>query len=1219
MPIPVTVKPVYDRTNNILTNYISWETSSLTSDLTTTLYRSIGTSSIFGNFEIVVANLNFKTNRFADRGVYAGKQYYYLLYPSNEEFPEAVESLSSVSATPILSEVPEPVEQIFDPIKPLNFSVSQNNSRQIVFNWEFEKENKNPIVIEYSINNNYEFFTLVSQIPSWRTSITIDDPNSTDIYYYRAYTVNKNKERSEYSDIVSLLSYAFSKAAPQTPTNLQVIGVGQSTLTLTWTNNNPLEAGLEHLIYISTPGAPLSLLDSVLYDSNNPNSASSFTVTGLNRSTIYCFVCQARNLGGTSNYSQPAEGYTVEQETAPNSPTGLSGANIFDISPNIGLIKAQRIYWNNPTINNATERYLQYSTSSNFSNASSISLLINDTATILVDLTNDTTYYYRLSSVNSVSSVLSTSAQIYMPNPPALPTGLTANSVGEETIRLNWTDNSNDEALFLLQISGGTYPTYQEVVAIPSDTNTFFLNNNVPQINLQSNTAYNFLLYSIGYGGFSGTPATWTSATATTQGAVPAVPAAPINLRASGQTDIGTFAVQFDDRSTDEDFFELFLASKTYRDLREIPGVAGSGNVVTYEITGLVPDVEYLVNVRAKNKTGYSNYANVSGGTSIDLSISTTPFVFLNSSLAIEASGISGTYKNPFTTGREQETIFNSPLVVLNWSDPFAYGDGFKVWQVLNGSEQLIELADLTPNVSSYVHFIDDVSENYTNKYIVKKYLRTYGEKVYSSGIEETVTIGSLSNAPYFTSNQFEVNLNSVRTGRSTVDLFWDTFANANILEIVKYVYETNTSSVLLSGNAESFGNNYTDTSAYDYQTIQYSLNIKNSVLNSSATRLQTVPRYSFDGISFGATLPLGEVPPSTELPSVTYLNASQNGSSSINIVWVQNPDLVLSQFYPRSIDVLILDESFATVYNSRFDASLTSVQVTGLQTSETYHIFVTYVNVLNEEAKTVSTVVRLRPGYAGELDPVKPAYATLQGISILSVVKEGRSEVFQGVPFQKYKITWQVNPITRSFNINTEAIGLFVEALDYNPPVSVFQYFAPTQTTYTTNFLNPGNYRFTLYGASSLPLTTESISLPSIFPFSVNFSELIPQPVTNFRFITTSRNRVVLTWTRPENSAYYRIKKTVTINPTTVSYITITDPDATSYEDTDLIVGSTVTYEIASYLTGYESAYSVPITFEIPSDPEPPIPPSVVDAPRVCPTGSNLKAGNVYYRVRRT
>jgi hypothetical protein len=1187
------------------------------------LYRAIGTSATFSNFELIVSELSFKINRYVDKGVFAGKTYYYLLFPSTEELPIPDDPPS----TPILSEVPEPFEQIYEPIKPINFSVQQNNSRQIIFNWEFEEDNRNQIVIEYSINNNYEFFTLVSQIPSWKTSITLDDPNSTDVYYYRAYTINKSKVKSEYSDIVSLLSYSFSKAPPAVPTNLQVVGVSQTSLTLTWTNNNPLEAGLEHLIYISTPGAQLVLLQSVLYDGLSPQTASSVTITGLNRSTIYCFVCQARNLGGTSNYSQSVEGYTLELETPPNSPTGLSGVNVFDITPNIGLIKAQRIYWNNPLINNATERYLQYDTVNTFSTASSISLFPTENTTILTDLLNNTTYYYRLSSVNSLGSVLSTSAQIYMPNPPALPTSLGATAVGETSIRLSWTDNSNDEALFLLQLSGGDYPSYTELVAIPSATTSYFLDNTLPQINLEPNTKYNFLLYSIGFGGFSGTPATWTSSTATTQGATLTVPASPTDLRASGQTDIGTFAIQFDDKSTNEDYFELTLRSKDFRDVRNIPGIAGSGTTVTYEITGLVPDVQYQVNLRAKNNTGYSNYANVSGETGIDLSISTTPFVFLNSSLSINVSATSGSYLGTLADTTYSNYSYIYPLVRLEWNDPFAYGDGFVVYEVLDNYTQ--EVSWLPSDISSVDITRTETVGNFSATYLVKKYLKTYGEKVYSSGVADTVLIGELNNGPEFLNqgNELEPDVNAVRLSVSSIFVRWKPFTRADKFKLQKSVVETQEEVTLLNTDASNITTyTYLDTSAKNEYTNLYSVTLTNNTFGETLTRAYEAPRQTGVKREDDAN---GDPPvifnPNTgnptrtpayfEVQAATSVTINQTGLSSVTVAWTPNPLLGSYYLYTRSYEVNILNSNQEILSSFLYDANVNSITYDNLSSNFTYYFSIVGINVVDgSRSRAVVGTYVLRSGYSGELDPITPQFGTLYGVQIVSILPEGDPEFAFGLTFRKFKITWQRHPLLASYNIQPNFYAIGITAEDYNPPVNVADFTTGSVTSYTTNYLTPGNYRVVMVATSGeAPL----ISLPTITTF--NYANPLPLPVTNFRTTGVTRTQVILTWTKPEIAQSYVLRKTVVYNASEqVTNITINGGNTTSYTDTNIIPGSVVTYEIATLIPGQESAYSAPLTVSIPTISSPTNPPTIVDAPRACLNNSTT-AGNVYYRVRNT
>jgi hypothetical protein len=1225
MPIPITVNSAYDKVSKTLVNHLYWDlssTSSLTVDDTIRVFRAVGSSSTFSNFE-QIAELIFKANNYTDKDVFVGKNYYYLLYDSTEELPISTEAPPTV---PILSEVPEPPEPQYELLKPLNFTVDQTNSRKINFSWFFDKENRNNIVIEYSINNNYDFETLI-ELPPWRISIELDDPNSTDIYYYRAYTKNKTKEKSEYSDIASLLSYAFTKAIPLPPTELTVIGISQTSVRLIWTNNNQAETGLEHLIYISTPGAPLTLLDSVLYDPNDLGSLSSYTATGLNKSTIYCFVCQARTIGGISPLSQPAEGRTIEQETSPNTPTSLSGFNLFYAVPEASNFKAQRLTWANPSVNNSSERYLIYSTNSNFSSTSSLSLSINSTYTDVFNLQNNTTYYYLLSSVNSIGTVSSTSASLLMPNPPDLPTALTATPVGQTTILLEWVDNATNEYENLLQISGGSYASYEEVLAIPSGTSSLFLENSLPRINLEENTKYNFLIYSVGAGGFSGSPSTWASATATTLGNVPQVPSDPSNFYLSGQVDIGTVRLKWTDGSG-EDFFEMLVRTADTGRIIEnitIPGEPGTGNSITYDLDKLVPDVNYIVNLRSKNSTGYSNYANVSGGTSIDLNVSTTPFVFLNSSIAIEASAVTGTIQ----IGADAENtrvVYNTPTVILSWNDPFNYGNGWKVYKILANTE--VEIADLPETVSSFAVNKNDMNENYTEVYRVKKYLTTYGDKVYSSGLAVTASIGALSNGPEFYSpnNGLTPDLYAARTSLNTVEISWKEFLRTDIFELKKYTANTNIEEILVSSLPENLTySTYTDTSAKEGLDISYQVVLTNSGLNTQISRRAAPPRVLGDltGLDSNSDptsifIPQGDVrgprtPSYTDVLAVTSFTVNQTGNGTVAVTWTAQPELGRNYLYTAFHRIEIANAQGQLVSSFEYNTATTSATYTGLTGGVTYYIRFTGISTFNQASQSLLGAFTLREVYSGEQDPVTPEFSSLVAVSVVSVEQEGYTRFYQGLPFRNFKIKWDRSSILKTYNINVAAYALLVVADDFTPPVSVFNLFAGTTTEYITNGLIPG--KFTFYFAAANSVGTSSL----ITSYTLNFPQAIPTPVSSFGFGSTSRNQANLIWARALEAAGYVIQKQVLYNSQiTETTILIGDAETTEYTDTDLIKGSRVTYRIASTIPGQESTYSNIITFNVPTDPEPPIAPNPVAAPRAC-LRTAINAGNVYYRVRRT
>lgn len=1263
MPIPVTVKPVYNSTNNTLINYIKWEVSGLTSDLTTTLYRSIGVSSYFYNYEVIAADQTFKINNYIDKDVIPGKQYYYLLYASDEEFPVLTEPVSSVtSTTPILSQIPEPPQKVYELLTPLNFSINFNKSNLFEFFWDFSSTNYNPIFIEYSKGNNSQFKTLVSQIDASKNRFILNDVSFGDVCYFRAYTQNEEGETSNFSNIVSLFSNKSTFISPQTPTDLAITGISQTSLRITWTNNNPLESSLEHLIWISTPGSPLVLLDSIKCDPENPSTASSFTVTGLNKSTIYCFVCQARNSGGSSDLSLPVEGYTIELETAPNSPTALSGSNVFEVFPTYRLTNAQNLRWVNPIINNSSERYLQYATNPSFTSASSISLPINETQALITDLESNTTYYYRLSSVNSIGSVTSTSASIFMPNPPALPTGLGATAIGQTTIQTSWTDNSADEVEFLLQVSGGIYPNYTEIVVVPSATTSYVFEN------LDSNTAYNFLIYSVGFGGFSGTPSTWASATATTQGVTLSVPERPINLYASGQVDLTTYKITFEDRSTDEDNFELTLYTKVTNNqnsnvpraqIINIPGVAGSGTIVEYNLSNLVPDTVYQVTLRSKNQTGYSNFANVSGSTSDVLELSTSPFIFGTTSLAIEVSGTSGIYQqvNPTTL-----QMYNYPLLNLEWYDPFDYGDGYTVF--LKGPDNsTIELISLPPikdqyNKVYYTQLSPIMVENIGLTIFVKKFLNTFGSKVYSSSIERFFTIGSLSNGPEFIPDNPEdlrVSLISIPNESQfpkqiSALVEWNPVERTDTLTLER-INNRNTSEIitLISEPPVGLLNRYVDVFSSTTTNIDYTYKI--TLTNNTVPDIVTKNKRLF--FRQTPTIPTGLVNARSTIDGVGAFAQSPPGStlapaSSITLRW-RFPPQIFDEFGTQ-LSLINYTISLTDLETNELVSSV-QVPIKGFeypphfiyQEFNPYLGFYRFLSIppgaykIELIGNTLNNRTLLPETTLAEIGVPYPVLVRPEEIDSMAegsvdVSPNGYVQWYRGSPFQDHVITWKINPklIDRVLEVNAANYPLYQTSIDkmeyglYNNDFGIIELgvINPNPETWTnkeikyqknTGPLPVGTYNFYLL------CTISGFGQARGYESTITVTQKSPDVIQNLRVTRATRSQVIITWERASYSSGYKIRKTTTNSDPVVDFIEITDPNQTSYTDVNLIPGSLVTYEITTLVPGGESEYSRLLSVSVPDDPEPPLPPTVVDAPRVCPTGTSLKAGNVYYRVRRT
>lgn len=134
--------------------------------------------------------------------------------------------------------------------------------------------------------------------------------------------------------------------------------------------------------------------------------------------------------------------------------------------------------------------------------------------------------------------------------PPAAPSGLSATAIAYNKIRLNWTDNSNNETGFEVvrsTTSGGTYtPVGTAQAGATSYTDS----------GLTASKAYYYKIRAINDGGGS---AFTSFATATTP-AMPPTPAAPSNLAAESGAG-NSISLSWDDNSANETGFKIYRST----------------------------------------------------------------------------------------------------------------------------------------------------------------------------------------------------------------------------------------------------------------------------------------------------------------------------------------------------------------------------------------------------------------------------------------------------------------------------------------------------------------------------------------------------------------------------------------------------------------------------------------------------------------------------------
>ena len=214
-------------------------------------------------------------------------------------------------------------------------------------------------------------------------------------------------------------------------------------------------------------------------------------------------------------------------------------------------------------------------------------------------LTWNTGYWYRVQARNTRGNSPYSNQASANTGPPSAPSGLMATAIATNQINLSWTDNSGDEAGFLIERApdnAGTPGPWTQAASV--STNVIAYSNTA----LTENTKY---WYRVRAYKASGNSPYSNQASATT-----APPTAPSVLIAT-TVSTNQIRLSWTDNSNEEVGFLIERAP----DNGGVPGMwtqigTVSANVVVYSDTGLAANTRYWYRVRAFNAVGNSGYGD---------------------------------------------------------------------------------------------------------------------------------------------------------------------------------------------------------------------------------------------------------------------------------------------------------------------------------------------------------------------------------------------------------------------------------------------------------------------------------------------------------------------------------------------------------------------------------------------------------------------------------
>jgi titin len=210
-------------------------------------------------------------------------------------------------------------------------------------------------------------------------------------------------------------------------------------------------------------------------------------------------------------------------------------------------------------------------------------------------VTAGTTYYYVVTAVDAGSHESGNSNEASATpydNPPAAPTGLTANAVSCNQINLAWTDNSDNETSFKIERSTDG-SVFFEIDSVGTDITTY------NDTTVLENTTY---WYRVRASNAFGDSAYSNTATATTPVCPTNPPDPPTNLVAKGKGK-AKINLTWTDNSNNEDGFNIYRGTDgiVFDPLDTV-----GPDVTTYDDFSALSGVTYYYKVCAYNGDGES-------------------------------------------------------------------------------------------------------------------------------------------------------------------------------------------------------------------------------------------------------------------------------------------------------------------------------------------------------------------------------------------------------------------------------------------------------------------------------------------------------------------------------------------------------------------------------------------------------------------------------------
>jgi titin len=274
------------------------------------------------------------------------------------------------------------------------------------------------------------------------TTMTLrGDPGELDVGTYSAQVTVSGS--SPVTPAVLTVTFQVVSTAPAPPDDLAATALSSTSVRLDWTDRSDNEETFR-VERRSSIFVPFSEVASVGAD------VATFTDASLAPGTSYAYRIRACNAAGCSEYEGPVVTTTQAGQQPPPPPGGLVASAT---SPS-----EVRVEWTD-NASNEDEFRVERRLASGDDFAMAGTTEADDTSFDDGGLQDCTTYVYRVQACNGAGcSAFTAEASATTPaaSAPPPPSNLTAEGISTSQIRLQWTDNANNETRFEVQRRNGS-------------------------------------------------------------------------------------------------------------------------------------------------------------------------------------------------------------------------------------------------------------------------------------------------------------------------------------------------------------------------------------------------------------------------------------------------------------------------------------------------------------------------------------------------------------------------------------------------------------------------------------------------------------------------------------------------------------------------------------------------------------------------------------------